>query len=75
MSRNYAERMKARRKQAHKEHNYAAVEPIYQRATQSAVDDYLASAVPSDPERITRILAQAAERRQRRNQRRLEQQP
>lgn len=64
------EKRKQREKLARKEANYVAVDAIYQRATQVG---YWES--ESEPTRVEKILAEAQERRNVRNSKRIAAQP
>ncbi len=63
-------KMTRKKKHARYDANAAAVILIYQRATQGGSADYLAINQPSEPERITKILAEAEARRERRRAKR-----
>jgi hypothetical protein len=63
--------MTRKKKQQRYDANAAIVIPIYQRATQGGSADYLTVNQKSDAATVNKVLTEAADRRQRRNERRL----
>jgi hypothetical protein len=64
-------RMTRKKKTTRYDANAAVVIPIYERATQGGSADYLTVNQKSDAATVNKVLAEAVERRERRNARRL----
>ena len=64
-------RMTRKKKQERYDANAAVVIPIYERATQGGSAEYLTINQKSDTATVNKVFAEAVERRERRNARRL----